>query len=134
MERVIGYLGSLLRQPSNPFRNLAAQTMRVAVSNALFAMWPELEQTKGNPRGSMELGDAYLLLGPKDVSLHELSLPGQVALHEFFGDMDINRQHVYRWGRLGIPTEQIARSAWKEVDRCSDMARTDRNVKVRRLI
>ena len=26
MERVIGYLGSLLRQPSNPFRNLAAQT------------------------------------------------------------------------------------------------------------
>ena len=35
MERVIGYLGSLLRQPSNIFRNLAAQTKRVANTNAL---------------------------------------------------------------------------------------------------
>jgi hypothetical protein len=35
MERLIGYLGSLLRQPSNAFRNLAMQTRRVANANAL---------------------------------------------------------------------------------------------------
>ena len=52
MERVIGYLGSLLRQPSNMYRNLAAQTKRVANSNALVAMWPELQKTKGPPQGS----------------------------------------------------------------------------------
>ena len=43
MERVIGYLGSLLRQPSNPFRHLAVQTRRVATKNALIAIWPDLE-------------------------------------------------------------------------------------------
>ena len=52
MEYIIGYLGSLLRQPSNAFQNLAAQTKCVANTNALIAMWPEFENTKGNPRVS----------------------------------------------------------------------------------
>ena len=134
MERVIGYLGSLLRQPSNIFRNLAAQTKRVANTNALVAMWPELQKTKGDPRGSKDLGDDYLLLGPKDTSLYQTSPAEQAALETFFSGHpdaeDIDRQSVYRWGRLKIPTEQIARSRWKEMELCSDMARTDRNVKV----
>ena len=130
MEHVIGYLGSLLQQPSNPFQNLAAQTRQVATSNALLAMWPDLERSKTNPRGSMDLGDDYLLLGPKDVSPHPLSHAEQTALGNFFGNLDIDRESVYRWGRLKIPTEQIARSRWKETERCSDMARMDRNIKV----
>jgi hypothetical protein len=134
MERVIGYLGLLLRQPSNPFRNLAAQTRRVATSNALFAMWPDLEETKEDPRGSIDLGDGYLLLGPKDISPHLLSPPEQTALSQFFDNLDTDQQTVFRWGRLGIPSEQVARSRYKEVDRCFDMARMDRNVKVSRFI
>jgi len=134
MERVIGYLGSLLRQPSNPFRNFAAQARQVAVSNALFAMWPDLEKPKDNPRGSMELGDNYILLGPKDISPYRLSPPERTALDQFFGNLDVDRQSVYRWGRLRIPTEQTARSRWKELERCSDMARADRIIKVRDLI
>ena len=67
MERVIGYLGSLLRQPSNVFQNLAAQAGQVAITNALVAMWPDLEQKQSDPRGSEDLGDGYLLLGPKDM-------------------------------------------------------------------
>ena len=130
MERVIGYLGSLLRQPSNPFRNLAAQTRRVAISNSLFAIWPDLDKTEENPRGSIELGDNYLLLGPKDVSPHQLSLSEQTALEEFFDPGNIDLTSIYRYGRLKIPTGQTARSRWKETDRCSDMARTDRNIKV----
>ena len=114
--------GSLLRQPSNPFQHLTAQTKRVAISNTIFAMRPDLERTEGNPRYSMELGDDYLLLGPKDVSPHGLSLPQQAALNDFFGDLDVDRRSVYRWGRLRIPTEQTARSHWKELERCSDMA------------
>ena len=136
MERVIGYLGSLLRQPSNPFRNLAAQTKRVAHTNALVAMWPEFGKPVDDPRGSKNLGNGYLLLGPKDTGPHLLLPAEQVAITGFFSGYpdaeDINRQTVYRWGRLRIPTEQVARSRWKELERCSDMARTDRNVKVRR--
>ena len=134
MERVIGYLGSLLRQPSNPFRNLAAQTRRVAVTNAVVAMWPDFEHTKGNPRGSEDLSGGYLLLGPKDTSAYSTSPLERAALDDLFsgylGAETIDRGSVYRWGRLKIPTEQIARSRWKEMERCSDMARSDRNVKV----
>ena len=133
-ERVIGYLGSLLRQPLNSFRNLAAQTRRVATSNALLAMWPDLERSISNPRGSMELGDDYLLLGPKDISPHPLSCAEQAALDGFFGNLDVDRTSVYRWGCLKIPTEQVARSRWKEIEHCSDMAHMDRNIKVRTLI
>jgi hypothetical protein len=129
MERMIGHLGHLLRQPSNPFRNIAAQTKRVAATNALIAMWPDLERKKDDPRGSMDLGDNYLLLEPKDSSPCHLSPAEQTALDSYF--IGIDHQSIYRWGRLQIPTEQIARSKWKEMERCSDMARTDRNVKVR---
>lgn len=137
MERVIGYLGSLLRQPSNPFRNIAAQTRRVATTNALLAMWPDLEPKKGNPRGSTDLGGGYLLLGPKDTTSYYPTISEQRTLEDFFhGDQnteDVDQISVYRWARLKIPTEQIARSRWKEEERCSDMSRTDRNIKVRGL-
>ena len=132
MERVIGYLGSLLRQPSNMFRNLAAQTRRVVHANALFAMWPELEESKGNPQGSEDMGDNYLLLRPRDSTPYDLWPTEQAALENFFPDAgDIDRRTVYRWGRLRIPNGQVARSRWKELERCSNMARTDRNIKVR---
>ena len=135
MERVIGHLGSLLRQPSNPFWNLAAQTRRVATTNALISMWPDLERTKGDPRGSKDLGDGYQLLGPKDTSPCDISPGEQTALEVFFSGhldaSDVVQSTIYRWGRLRLPSEQVARSRWKELERCSNMARTDRNVKVR---
>ena len=134
MERTIGYLGSLLRQPSNVFRNLAAQTSRVANTNALVAMWPELQKQKCDPQGSKQLGDGYVLLGPKDTDAYHLSPDERTAFDAFFGysrNDRINTDSVCRWGRLKLPTEQIARSRWKELERCSDMMRTDRNVKVR---
>jgi hypothetical protein len=136
MERVIGYLGSLLGQPSNPFRKLAAQTKRVAATNALVAMWPDFEKTKNPPRGYRDLGDGYLLLSPKDTDPHHISPPERTAFEDFFRDQSENDQQsiLFRWGRLQIPTTQIARSTWKEMDRCSDMTRTDRNVKVREII
>ena len=138
MERVIGYLGSLLRQPSNPFRNLAAQTKRVANTNTLVAMYPDFEDQKGNPRGSKDLGNGYLLLGLKDTTLYHVSPAEQTMLDDFFsgqlGAEDINRRIIYRWRHLKLPTEQVARSRWKELQRCSDMARTDRNIKVRNSI
>jgi len=84
MEHLIGYLGSLLRQPSNPFRNLAAQTKYIVHTNALVAMWPDFEQEKGNPHSSKDLGNRYLLLGQKDTIYYQLLQNKQEALDGFF--------------------------------------------------
>jgi len=139
MERIIGVLGSLLMQPSNPFANLVAQAQKMAHINALVAMWPSFEKEPDDPRGSIDLGDGYLLLGPKeDSGPHYINTTEETALDTFCsGRQDsegVDRKSVYRWGRLKLPTEQIARSGWKELDRCSDMARTDRNVRVQDVI
>jgi len=138
MERVIGYFGSLLQQPSKPFQNLAAQARRVAHVNTMVCMWPELGRQEHNPLGSMDLGNGYLLLGPKDTDVHQMSLTERTSLDDFFSDypdaVKIDLHSVYRWGRLRIPVEQTARSRWKEMERSSNMTRTDRNVKVRGLV
>jgi len=138
MERVIGIFGSLIKQPSNPFANLAEQARKVAEINAIIAMWPDLERQKKDPHGSIDIGNGYLLLGPKDTKPYVLSSTEQHALDAFYSSLpnpeSVPPRSVYRWGRLQIPKEQTARSHWKEVDRSSRTARTDRNTKVRDLI
>ena len=134
MERVIGYLGSLLKQPSKLFRNLSAQSRRLAYANAMIAIWPEFQLQDNHPKGSEDLGDGYRLLGPKDGDLYHLSDAEQTALDEFCtGEPDsegVGQESLYRWARLKLPIDQTARSRMKEVERCPDMARTDRNVRV----
>ena len=134
MERVIGVFGSLLRQPSNLFSNLREQARKVAEINALIAMYPEIEFQMAEPRGSLDMGQGYILLGPKDTKPYSLSPNEQETVSNFFANLPnpdyIQRRSVYRWGRLQLPTGQVARSRWKEVDRSSKAARTDRNVKV----
>ena len=134
MERIIGVLGSHLRQPSNPFANLTAQAQKMAHVNAFIAMWPSFRKTAENPHGSIDIGDGYLLLRPTEESLHHVTSKEEEALDAFCSSRQdsegVDRGSVYRWGRLKLPTDQVARSTWKELERCSDMARTDRNVKV----
>ena len=120
MERVIGVFGSLLRQPSNLFSNLREQARKVAEINAVVAMYPEIEFQTAEPRGSLNLGQGYILLGPKDTKPYSLSPDEQATLSTFFANLPnpdyIQRRSVYRWGRLQLPTGQVARSHWKEVD------------------
>ena len=138
MERVIGILGSLIKQPSNPFANLAEQAKKVAEINTITTMWPDLEHSKHDPRGSIDIGQGFLLLGPRDSKPYPLSPAERTALAIFYSSLpdveSVLPQSVYRWGRLQIPTEQTARSHWKEVVRTSNAARTDRNLKVHNLI
>jgi hypothetical protein len=138
MERIIGILGGLIKQPSNPFANLTEQAKKIAEINALIAIWPELDSAKRDPHGSIDIGHGYILLGPKDDKPHNLSHVEQTALAKFYSGLSNPRsirapRSIYRWGRLQIPTEQVARSYWKEVIRSSRTARTDRNLKVRDL-
>ena len=134
MERVIGVLGSLVKQPSNPFANLAQQAKKVASINALLAMWPEIGHESHDPRGSINLGRGYILLGPKDNKPYDLS-PAERTVLALYQDtlsdhIAPTERSVYRWGRLRLPNGQLARSRWKEVDRSSKLARTDRILKV----
>ena len=134
MERVIGIFGSLIKQPSNPFANLTEQAKKVAEVNAITAMWPDLEHSKHDPHGSIDIGQGFLLLGPKDPKPYPLSLVELTALTDFYSGLpdvgSVPPRFVYRWGRLQIPTEQTARSHWKELICTSNAARTDRNLKV----
>jgi len=137
MERVIGHFGSLIKQPSNPFANLTEQAKKITEINAIIAMWPDLEKVQKNPRGSIDLGDGYLLLWPKDHKPYRLSPAEWEALNTFYSGLPnagITRRYIYRWGRLRIPNGQTARSYWKEVIRVSNSARTDRMLKVHDLI
>ena len=137
MEQIIGILGSLIKQPSNPFANLTEQAKKIAEVNAMVAIWPELDPAKGDPHGSIDIGHGYILLGPKDEQPYGLSDGEKMALAQFYSGFptpgSIPPRSIYRWGRLQIPTEQTARSYWKEVVRSSKTARTDRNLKVRDL-
>ena len=135
MERVIGIFGSLIKQPSNPFANLGEQAKKVAEVNALVALWPSIERVKKAPRGSIDIGSGYVLLGPKDAQPYLLSTAEKDAYNLFHSNLGpITMRSVYRWARLQIPNGQIACSFWKEVVRTSNGAWTDRNVKVCALI
>ena len=135
MERVIGVFGSLIKQPSNPFANLTEQAKKVAEVNTITAMWPSFERIKKDPYGSVDIGDGYLLLGPKDTKPHHLPDVEYAALAAFYsGFGSVPRKSLHRCGRLRIPTgPTVVRSFWKEVvrSRASRAARTDRNVAVR---
>ena len=87
MERVIGIFGSLIKQHSNPFANLAEQAKKCAEINALVSMWPDLDRSKGNPRGSIDIGDRYLLLGPKDKKPYDLTGTEQDMLIKFYSSL-----------------------------------------------
>jgi hypothetical protein len=138
MERVIGIFGSLIKQPSKPYANLTEQAKKVAEINAVTAMWPDLERTKKHPHGSIDMGQGFLLLGPKDDKPYLLSPVERDALAAFYSSLPdaepVPRRSVYRWGRLQIPNGQPARSYWKEVVRTSNGAWTDRNLKVHDLV
>ena len=121
MECIIRVFGSLLQQPSNLFSNLREQAKKVAEINAMVAMWPEIEFQTGEPRGSLDLGQGYILLFPKDTTPYFLSPVEQAAISEFYANLptpeNIQKISIYRWGRLQIPTRQVTHSRWKEVDR-----------------
>ncbi|KAF8524025.1 hypothetical protein JB92DRAFT_2704249 [Gautieria morchelliformis] len=87
-------------------------------------MIPSLEREKQQaPRGSIDLGDGYLLLRARDRHARDCDgLKGEVieayirkAEEELGSDMpEAWKLKVVRWSRVLLPTAQIACSDWKE--------------------
>ena len=80
MKHVIGVLGSLVKQPSNPFTNLTEQVKKMASVNVLLAMWPQIGHNQGLPGGSIDLGGVFVLLGLTDSKPYDLSLQSMLHL------------------------------------------------------
>ena len=84
---MIGHLGSLIKQLSNPFANLAEQAKKVTEINALVAIYPSFERKKKGPCRSIDLGGGFLLLGPKDKKPFDFSPAEQTTLNNFYLDL-----------------------------------------------
>ena len=145
MERLIGDLGSEIRQPSNPYQNLSQRGLRRCQVNALVALFPFLDRTpKLVPQYSLDIGDGYVLLRAKERTGRLLTEITEYPLIRLYLE-EAERQHGNnldglqphararmspRWARLRLPNGQIARSAWKEKSRSFKDSRRARCVKV----
>ncbi|KAJ4500088.1 hypothetical protein C8R41DRAFT_863424 [Lentinula lateritia] len=129
LERLIGALGQSIRQPSNPFSNLAQQALIRCRINALKHMCPELDPKSvlHQPKGSLVVGNGYILLRPRKRSPSQLFSPEMDALEE----AGIYSKQIRKWGRLRLPNGQIARSLYSESDKNRANVRNTRNVKIR---
>jgi hypothetical protein len=126
MERLIGDLGSEIRQPSNPYQNLSQRGLRRCQINALIALFPFLDRTPTSlPRYSLDIGDGYVLLRAKERTGRILTeIPEYPLIWVYLEEAE--RQHgnvrtdhipvqlkgrIPRWARLRLPNGQTARSA-----------------------
>jgi hypothetical protein len=144
MERLIGDLGSEIRQPSNPYQNLSQRGLRRCQINALIALFPFLDHTsKLPPQNSLDIGDGYQLLRAKERTGRLLTeIPEYPLIKGYLEQaerqhgriVDGNQPHVRaripRWARLQLPNGQITRSAWRENSRSFKDSRRARCVKV----
>ena len=134
MERTIGNLGQEIRQPSDPFSNLAQQGIRRCQVNALKAMIPDLDLTGegDNPRASEDLGNGYVLLPKCDKRPIKVHGPEAQIISQYAGQPKI--LHIRRWGRLRLPNGQIAHSEFVESQKPLEELRMARNVVVSLLL
>ncbi|KAG6913570.1 hypothetical protein DXG01_005857 [Tephrocybe rancida] len=122
MERTIGNLVRELRQPSNPYANLAQQSLLRSQVNALKVIVPDFLDPPSLPQGSIPLGSGYVLLHRRQRGASKYTPTETVALVEYIRRVSpgaVPHLHVRRWGRLQLPNGQVARSTWVEETRSS---------------
>src|SRR6266576_4314392 len=105
MERTIGNLGQEIRQPSNPFANLAWHALQQSQVNALKSIYPELDpKSKFQlPQGAIGVEEGYIMLWPQDRYLMEI--PGHLAAEALA--QAVNTSRIRRWGRVRLPNGQV---------------------------
>jgi hypothetical protein len=125
-ELIIGELGRGIHQPSDPFGNLSHLALRRAQINALKSVCPELDTDDlVLPKYSQDLGNGYVFLRPRDQQAVIFSEKESDAVN-----LVTQFTKRRRWGRLQLPTGQVARSVYAEDKRTSENKRVSRNIKV----
>ena len=134
LERTIGNLTEEMRQPSNPFQNLAERGVRQAQVNSLFAILPDLQPAAKLPRISCDLGNGYILLGARDECQRKIPLSEGQAVQKYYHLYQIatNSENVQvrKWARLRLPNQQIVQTAWKEKQKTLRRVHISRNIMV----
>ena len=96
MERTIGNLGHEIRQPSNPYANLAQCGLFRSQINALKAMIPDLKtDTTTLPYGSMDIGDGYALLHKRDATAHQVPERHATAIWSYLNSINEAQGQVW---------------------------------------
>ncbi|KAH9858861.1 hypothetical protein C2E23DRAFT_864672 [Lenzites betulinus] len=145
IERLIGDLGSEIKQHSNPYANLSQRAFRRCQVNALKAMLPYLDRAQATanslPRAAEDLGGGYVLLRAMDSCLRPVSRLEATLFFDYLSasdpllctgeDRDSFVWKTRRWARLRLPNGTVARSAWKEQQKPLSKLRLARCVKVR---
>jgi hypothetical protein len=134
MERTIGNLAQEIRlHNSSVYANLSQRAARRCQINAIKAIIPTIEpSTNALPKGSLDLGQGYILLRRRERSAHIVRPCEADAILRYLSTNGIDivsAPSVTRWARLRLPNGQVARSAWKE-NAMSRHPRIARNVKV----
>ncbi|RXW11941.1 hypothetical protein EST38_g13914 [Candolleomyces aberdarensis] len=124
-ERAIGDFGKEIRQPSNPFGNLAQIAVRQARKNALKVIYPDLDSEKQLPRGSMDLKNGYILLTPRTGRRARVHGAAGAYLYD-----QIGTNSVRKYGRLRLPNGQVLRSVFAESSLIKREPRISRNAKL----
>ena len=134
MERTIGNLGEEIRLHADPYANLSQRVIKRARVNALYALAPDLLHTTGKlPAGAYDIGEKYLLLGPRE---HHQMDATTLGAFQIFSDMHNWRikngdsLSVDRFARLLLPNGQIAQSWWHKKKRPAEKVQIARSVKV----
>jgi hypothetical protein len=85
MECTIGNLTEEMKQPSQPFANLAQHGLCRAQVNALKAMIPNLEKEAKQPKWSEDVRNGYVLLHARDEGTHILGGLSAMAMRDYMG-------------------------------------------------
>ncbi|KIK80002.1 hypothetical protein PAXRUDRAFT_16026 [Paxillus rubicundulus Ve08.2h10] len=130
MEHTIGNLGQEIRQPSQPYANLAREGVRRCHVNTLISILPELDNhPTGLPYGSIDLKGGYALLRKHSkYSVHPDAQVSQAIQNYLPPHQEVPR--ITKWARLLLPNGQIARSAWRETLKAPEQLRISHNVKL----
>ncbi|KAF8811838.1 hypothetical protein BYT27DRAFT_7221332 [Phlegmacium glaucopus] len=135
MERTIGNLGEEIRQPSQPFANLAERGARRAQVNSLLALLPDLTPNKLLSHLSQDLGGGYIL-SMGDSCSRTISEVEKQAIHSFYQLQNIEITQAFdirKFARLQLPNLQFVQTAWKETTKPLKKVRMSRNVMLKTL-
>ncbi|KAF8262840.1 hypothetical protein EI94DRAFT_1704458 [Lactarius quietus] len=140
LECTISNLGQEIKQPSNPYANLANCGLCRSQLSALHTILPDLEPDDPIlPRGAVDLGDGYILLrawdetGVRFYGKHADAICAFLVMELGQGALPVDWVPKYiHWAQLRLPNLQIACCAWKENSRKTAVAllHHSRNVKV----
>ncbi len=118
MERTIGNLEEEIRQHSRPYSNLGVRTLIRSQTITLTSMISDLDPAVSrNPRGSVDIGDGFLVLRAREgqaLAVSELHASAILAFANENGIDLSDEVSIERWAGLRLPNGHRIRTRWKE--------------------